>query len=96
MSVLRDSEILKHFIDTLAGPVPQHLNGEQKLHFAQINIHILKSLSHMINIGGSEFLDHLKREHLLEKLVTYLYHKQSEQSKSKDMNPIDWVEMRCQ
>jgi hypothetical protein len=58
MSILNDIEIVRHFISILTKPEDsyQNLTLENKVLVKQLNIHILKSLTHMINVGGEDYL----------------------------------------
>lgn len=54
MSILNDVEIIKHFISILAFNKDELkvLSDKNKVHIKQLQLHVLKSLTHMINVCG--------------------------------------------
>ena len=60
LSILNDPEVIKKFIGFLNDASIQGQSSANKLLINQLSLHILKSLSHMINSGEGQFLALLK------------------------------------
>lgn len=96
MSILNDVEIVKHFINILQVHQNQkNLNEQNKVLVKQLQLHILKSLTHMINVLGQDFLHILVSESLLDDFISFLYQSSQTNTKVKTLIPIDWVELKC-
>jgi hypothetical protein len=67
--MLNDPEIVHKFINFLNDSTTIGQTATNKLLVNQLSLHILKSLSHMINSGEGQFLTMLKDQGLLESFV---------------------------
>jgi len=97
-SILNDPQILKHFISLLNDSeslLKVASTADAKLLIKQLTLHILKSLSYLINLGSTDFLKSLKDIGLLDSFVSHLYKGQSSESKAKDLIPVEWLELKC-
>jgi hypothetical protein len=92
--IAEDIDLIKHLLGILVND-SEPLTAQNKLLVQQLNIHILKVLTNMINVGGAKVLDTLQREGLLEIFVNYLYRSQSSSSKDKNLIPVEWLELKC-